>query len=227
MNYRDIELFKALGPILTFMKIFGLYHNKREHNTVNCEVLNKRKWKCPSFTKSQCYCIFVLLLTICNCIETVTFFNKSETFGTLLFVKITTLLYYLHTACNLISFYWISEVLPNFCIEWKKLQEVFKNNSSGVSGLRRQIICAVIFIIINAMGSLPTIAYVCFSDNKVFKASRNEESSVIWDNVIKTTRTIAMFHTNVVWILSVIFILITSKSHSKNQQSKSTVRTNN
>ena len=41
MNYRDTELFKAFLPLLNYMKVFGLYHNRAKDTIVENEVENE------------------------------------------------------------------------------------------------------------------------------------------------------------------------------------------
>ena len=153
----------------------------------------------------------ILVLVICNDIVTVSNFKSDEKFGMILFIKITALLYYIHTTCNVISFYWMPEVLPNFITEWQKLQEQFKKNASNVTIVRKGSIFIVTFSVISRILTLNMTGHALFSGNSVYDEVPYKLSSVIWNKVLKVVLITVIFHTTMVWFLSSAFVLLICK----------------
>ena len=172
---QDTTLFETFRPIFKFMKIFGLYHDKRSItfacNPVSEEEPNGnkptgKKQRCP-LTISQFYSLIMTVIMVCNGIRLLSMFKKDEAFGHVLFLKIGTIAWYFLTTSNTVMFYRACGIMPQFFMEWQKLQDNFKAHNTEKPSYKRLVKILIVFVGLVIVLNTLTCSYNIYFTNSL------------------------------------------------------------
>lgn len=135
-HYTDSPLFKAFRPLFQCMKTIGLFHHKEYQQSEEIFVPLKKR-----VTPSCVYSFVMVTLLWMNFIRFFTLFNGEDTFGAILFQKVTILLYaglsaVTATSCFLACHRYHN--LPEFFDEWTRLRETYPGTFCTSIGPQRE-----------------------------------------------------------------------------------------
>ena len=187
--YTELPVYKALKPLLDACTVGGLVFTKNFAVTGIKRHLNA----------SQVYSLLLLTCFVTNVVRFFTVFDGKETFGVMLFLKMTHCVWFLetlgHYAASVISCLYYKR-LPEYFVEWEKIRP---DCALTLNAIKRQAnICAAIlgsFLFINSTLS----TYLTFWTNvrDAYLAPWNREVKYVI--VLQITNSIQSFYCSLSW----------------------------
>lgn len=203
MDHRNTSLFQDFKPLLTVMKLCGLYHTR--HRGKHSKRID--------LTLSQCYSLTGLLIWTCNTIRVTTMFSSSEQFGYVLFMKIVMVIWYFSVLIYLITYYQMCKILPQFFVQWQELQHL-----CGVThSYRKQVTCITVVCLSAVFTNAVYVSYSYYNStylDLVLSPYKPTEDTVnlVSDKLIRFVVLVLNVFGTILWLVPLGFYTATCES---------------
>jgi len=162
------ELLSSLSPLLSSMKLFGLYFHRQDRRRRPTDDL---EWNSCTITATagipstrlRVYATIILLFVWLNTIRFASVFTRSDRFGAILFMKIT-----MFTYCVLMAIFQTTYYYANHTGQLLKILTTLPVTRDCVRGTRRAAIVLTVFSWINMIADLAAGAYIFLNSDEEY-----------------------------------------------------------
>ena len=156
-NYTDLKAYKQLCPLLSLMRIFGLYfkrcHNKHGHLRTECWMV---------------YCMLISCVMILNVLRSFTVYRFGDEFNHALVQKLLFTIWSSECALKgilLIVFCYRMDGLPQFFKKWKSTCHNVRLDKLCLLMMKKYIFLTFLFMLANSVVFILVLMYVPILDN--------------------------------------------------------------
>ena len=162
------ELLSSLAPLLFSMKLFGLYFHRRDRRRRNTDdpewnQCTIRATDVTSSTRLRVYATFILLLVWLNALRFASVFTRSDRFGAVLLMKITTFAF-----CVLMAIFQTTYYYANHTGQLLKILTTLPVTRDCVRGAHRAAVGLTVLVWITMAGDIIAGAYIFFNSDEEY-----------------------------------------------------------
>lgn len=206
-TYMSTPLFKAMRPLVVHLQIFGLFFPREYAEDLDeCKHAERkalaRKKARKLVSPWAVYSTVVLATQWINALRLFSSFNKDDSFGPLLFIKILIITWMFECALCATTCYYASlsyNCLPKYFLSWKELyQEGFPECTQYV---RRKVLIYLIVVWVAGLVNIALAVYAIYFSNIADAALAPFSPNGPYANMTKTIILVLFVYLSMTWVL--------------------------
>ena len=201
-SFTGTSLFKAMKPLLVSCFVAGLLSRKR---------LNKTGFR-KYLTFTCIYSTLVLIILTAQGIRSLTMFERTDEFGSVLFFKLVYVAWTMEALGHFAGFYvatFIHDRLPKFFLEWEKFRKDCAGYPASITNLTKTCTAVVWILVIFFVGFNSYLA-ICTQTFTVLLTSFNLEQP--YATVMVVLNMVAECYLNFAWMAQSALMFVFCKT---------------